>query len=462
MPKKPLFRTKPRLANIEETQEANKAQGRSGSEAFLDPEEALERAMRATSLTGEHLVSLALHPHEPVALALIRNSNLMNVKWAHSEALLEVLLWRALRDAKTEGVAWTPLLDALVNRSNWSQDDREISQLAGFPPLPGQIRKMKGYTRETDAFLKLLGKGEVVLGKRNWIKHILPRVKKAPLAERLKVKEFESDYIRIFTGRMTRDEEWSEKLAEEWTDMAGKLGAEILRDKDKAPEVKQGVINHFTKIIRKHYIVDYSLSQAVSDLGYLYQEPLWSAVLTTIKEGGSYTSGELWRIVARNIKGRTDQQWAELRSGFETIAKRGSIFMGDVFGDPRLTLEDVLIILDHNRSSGLRRILAHSPAINIPGVAERIAKSKNLRTIQTLGAKAAPETYGRVFKKMAKNNPEVAWDSLERRHEEVGEHLKPKDLAPFLENKDKNQRLEVIKMVGKVGKQKNNPKGLRS
>jgi hypothetical protein len=128
-PGMPVFpvRTAFRIALDTEIADRNLQDGRNFAAAFLSVANARERILSHLGAVPEKLESLLNHPDERVSVALLRSRHRQGV----DPLVLRAFTARALEDATSDGVLWTPTLDALAGRRphDMSLDEAPLTPL---------------------------------------------------------------------------------------------------------------------------------------------------------------------------------------------------------------------------------------------------------------------------------------------------------------------------------------------
>lgn len=113
-----LFRFELHSCSLDEVNEANKREGRTGAAAFEPFEEVQEQISKAKRPHSKRLDSWINHPDERVLKFLAdKDAEGSVIPWR--EQFKYLFVTRALRTAKAEGVMWTPVLDSMVP-GGWS------------------------------------------------------------------------------------------------------------------------------------------------------------------------------------------------------------------------------------------------------------------------------------------------------------------------------------------------------
>lgn len=161
------FRLTLKAAGPRDLDRLNAEQGRSRARAFEPAEDAMERARSARSAVADRILSWIEHPDERVAAAFLDNPARGSIlrDGRLRGRMGRILLDRAVADARTEGVAWTPVLDALAarvlrpNRSSLLAD--AVAQLERMAPwlegesAPADLAGLLSFEDESVARLML-------------------------------------------------------------------------------------------------------------------------------------------------------------------------------------------------------------------------------------------------------------------------------------------------------------------
>lgn len=132
------FRTGVRPIPADAIEQANRRLGLKGARRFSAS--ALWDVQRAGSAARSRLYSWIEHPDEDVAATLARRA-FDSPPWKREDVRYvgDALIARALRDAQAEGLAWTPLLDAIASRHLWPHvfTTEPGTETYEWPGLPG-------------------------------------------------------------------------------------------------------------------------------------------------------------------------------------------------------------------------------------------------------------------------------------------------------------------------------------
>lgn len=156
------FRTQFRTTTDLEIEQLNRRYNLKGSRAYLPTASAIDKARSSKSMVPARLEALLEHPDERVPAALIDNSIAVqstspNRFGVEGSQLRYLLYQRAIRDAESEGVVWTPVLDKLAAESLWPTADyssygrTRFSILQATKPLvsaAAQVEKLIPWIRE--------------------------------------------------------------------------------------------------------------------------------------------------------------------------------------------------------------------------------------------------------------------------------------------------------------------------
>lgn len=456
MKKEEIIRETVKKTTNEEIVALNKQGKRTGVRAFLPVEEALALAKQRRQPPAARAAALMLHPDERVPLALLENYYLSRGQWAYADGLKEGLLWRAIKDARVEGVVWTPLLER-CGPGTWHEKRMPKKFMRGLKPLAdgtaaGKARTAK-YERAKDPFLAELGEDEALDGKEEYRDSIKDKVQALPIADRVELACAKEKVLAELLTKLILPNEWTAPIAKRLATTKSSLISGILRDDNIPKSAKQGVFDYLVEALEKGRSLDSLAGNAAAELGWFRKTPLWEAALQFINTPGySFRGSYLWRWMTEDLGKLSDKQWEELRPCFPIVAGwQKEHLLSASLNDPRIIFEDVEGILKVMRTRHIRLVIGRSKAINVPGVAEKLMKSEARNVARNVAQYAAPETYGRIFGKMVKKDPAMAQDSLQDRQKDVAEHVKRKDLVPLFSSEDRDRRIEAIKLAAKVG-----------